>query len=189
MNSLLNYDQQSIEISSRRIVFALLLACIILGMVTGGIIFYRLGYLWGFIFLVSWAWLSSASRGVSLQRTIRASRAQVGQVFEEQYDIKNNSRLPLFWIELRDESPLPGSHEAVVINYMKGRYIRSFLHRTRLYKRGVFQSGPISMNYGDILGLFKGSHPGQLSLCILPCLISRTFQILKAYYLAVFRYG
>jgi len=126
-------------------------------MVSGGIIFYRLGYLWGLIFLMSWAWLSSASRGVSLQRTIRASRAQVGQVFEEQYDIKNNSILPLFWLELRDESPLPGSHEALVINFMKGRNLRSFLHRTRLTKRGVFYTGPISVDYGDILGLFKGT--------------------------------
>jgi uncharacterized protein (DUF58 family) len=100
-------------------------------------------------------WSTSASRGVNLRRTIRASRAQVGQIFEEQIDILNSSRLPLFWLELREDSPLPGSQGEYVLNLIKGNNIRSFLSRTRLYQRGVYQLGPISLAYGDIFGLFR----------------------------------
>ena len=98
-----------------------------------------------------------ASRGLNLKRTIRASRAQVGQVFEEQFDILNSSRFPLFWLELRDESPLPGSQGEYVLNLIKGKKVRSFLLRTRLYQRGVFHLGPVSLAYGDIFGLFRGT--------------------------------
>jgi uncharacterized protein (DUF58 family) len=149
--------KHSMEITTRRVVLALLIANVLLGITTGGTLFFRIGYLWGFIFLTSWIWLASASRRLDLRRTIRASRAQVGQIFEEQFDIVNSSRLPIFWLELRDESPLPGSQGEYVLNLIKGRNIRSFLLRSRLYQRGVFQLGPITLAYGDIFGLFRGS--------------------------------
>jgi uncharacterized protein (DUF58 family) len=107
--------------------------------------------------ITSYFWLANASKGLSLRRIARASRAQVGQVFEEQFDILNSSRFPLFWLELRDESPLPGSDGEYVLNFIKGKNIRSFLLRTRLYQRGVFQLGPVSLAFGDIFGLFRGN--------------------------------
>jgi hypothetical protein len=91
----------------------------------------------GWNFTYQRLWSTGASRGLNLRRSIRASRAQVGQVFEEQFDIYNTSRLPLFWLELKDESPLPGSDGEYVLNLIKGRTIRSLLLRTRLYQRGV----------------------------------------------------
>lgn len=152
----MEYKKRSLEIITRRFVLILLVLSLIIGMLTGGLVFYRLSYLWGFIFALSWIWLSSASRGLYIRRTIRASRAQVGQVFEEQYDIQNSSRFPLFWLELQDESPLPGSQGAYVLNLLRGKKARSFLLRTRLNKRGVYQLGSISIAYGDIFGLFRG---------------------------------
>jgi uncharacterized protein (DUF58 family) len=157
MKYFLRFRKPTSEINSRRIVIALFMVSVILGITTGGTLFFRMSYLWGIIFLGSWLWLSSASRGVNLRRTIRASRAQVGQVFEEQFDILNSSRFPLFWLELRDESPLPGSQGEYVLNLIKGKNIRSFLLRTRLYRRGVYQLGPVSLAYGDIFGLFRGT--------------------------------
>jgi uncharacterized protein (DUF58 family) len=151
------FKKPTFEIITRRVVIALFLISVLLGITTGGLVFFRMSYLWGIIFVVSWFWLSSASRGLNLRRTIRASRAQVGQVFEEQFDILNSSRFPLFWLELRDESPLPGSQGEYVLNLIKGKNMRSFLLRTRLYQRGVYQLGPVSLAYGDIFGLFRGT--------------------------------
>jgi len=157
MRKFRKFKKPSVEIITRRIVIALFIFSLLLGIITGGVIFFRMSYLWGIILLVSWLWLSSASRGINLQRTIRASRAQVGQVFEEQFDILNSSRFPLFWVELKDESPLPGSQGEYVLNLIKGKNMRSFLMRTRLYQRGVFHLGPVSLAYGDIFGLFRGT--------------------------------
>jgi uncharacterized protein (DUF58 family) len=156
MSDRLKPNKTTFETTTRRTVLILFVASLSLGMLTGGMVFYRLSYLWGLIFMVSWVGLSSASRGLNLRRTIRASRAQVGQVFEEQYDIQNNSYFPIFWLELQDESPLPGSQSLYVLNLLKGKNARSFLLRTRLNKRGVYQIGPISLAYGDIFGLYRG---------------------------------
>jgi len=153
----LRRGKPTLEFATRRVVFILLVVTLLLGLITGGVLFIRISYLWGIILIVSWLWLSGASRGLSLRRSIRASRAQVGQVFEEQFDILNASRFPLFWLELHDESPLPGSQGEYVLNLIKGKDIRSFLLRSRLYQRGVFQLGPISLSYGDIFGLFRGN--------------------------------
>jgi uncharacterized protein (DUF58 family) len=156
-NIIQRFKKTTLEIRARRVVVALFLISVLLGITTGGLVFFRMSYLWGIIFIVSWLWLSSASRGLNLRRTIRASRAQVGQVFEEQFDILNGSRFPLFWLELRDESPLPGSKGEYVLNLIKGKNMRSFLLRTRLYQRGVYQLGPVSLAFGDIFGLFRGT--------------------------------
>ena len=151
------FRKPTIEVITRRVVVVLFIISVLLGITTGGLVFFRMSYLWAIIFMVSWWWLSSASRGLNLRRTIRASRAQVGQVFEEQFDILNSSRFPLFWLELRDESPLPGSQGEYVVNLIRGKNMRSFLLRTRLYQRGVYQLGPVSLVYGDIFGLFRGT--------------------------------
>ena len=166
--------KSTLEFITRRVVFVLLVVSVILGLTTGGVLFIRISYLWGIILLASWLWLSGASRGLSLRRSIRASRAQVGQVFEEQFDILNASRFPVFWLELRDESPLPGSQGGYVLNLIKGKDIRSFLLRTRLYQRGVFQLGPISLAYGDIFGLFRGNRKiaARSTLVVYPPLFS-----------------
>ena len=157
MRNILSLKTTTLEIITRRLIILLFIFSVILGITTGGWVFFRMSYLWAIIFLVSWLWLSNASRGLNLRRTIRASRAQVGQVFEEQFDILNGSRFPLFWLELRDESPLPGSQGEYVLNLIKGKNMRSFLLRTRLYQRGVYQLGPVSLAYGDIFGLFRGT--------------------------------
>ena len=151
------FRKPTIENITRRVVVTLFIISVLLGITTGGWVFFRMSYLWAMIFMVSWWWSSSASRGLDLRRTIRASRAQVGQVFEEQFDILNGSHFPLFWLELRDESPLPGSQGEYVVNLIRGKKMRSFLLRTRLYQRGVYQLGPVSLAYGDIFGLFRGT--------------------------------
>jgi uncharacterized protein (DUF58 family) len=166
----------SFEVITRRIVFLLFAISIFLAITTGGVLFLRISYVWGIVFFSSWLWISGASRGLNIHRTTRASRAQVGQIFEEQVDVLNSSRFPLFWLEIRDESPIPGAQGAYVFNFIRGRNIRSFLLRTRLYQRGVYQLGPVSLTYGDIFGLFRGTRniPVHTTLIVYPPLFDIT---------------
>ena len=96
--------------SAQRVVFFLLAVSLVAGAVTGQPLYYRLSYIWVLLLFGSWimSWLSL--RGVQLRRTARTLRSQVGQIFDERYEILNTSRLPRLWIEVRDESSLPGSH-------------------------------------------------------------------------------
>jgi uncharacterized protein (DUF58 family) len=161
-----------------RIVLILLLVSVLAGIITGSSLYYRLSYLWGLLLVGSWGMSWLALRGVKIQRTARALRSQVGQIFEERYEIQNPGRLPRLWIEVRDESPLPGSHGSHVITMIGGRESRTYLARTRLVERGVFPLGPTVLSAGDLFGMFpvNRSFPNQDSLLVFPMMVDvRTF--------------
>jgi len=156
--------------ASLRVVLGLLGLSVLALVVTGAPIYSRLSYLWGFLLAGNWIWATLALRGVKVQRMTRARRAQVGQVFQEQFEIQNDSRLPRLWLEVRDRSALPNSRASRVLAMIKGRQRRLYSVRTRLVRRGVFPLGPTVLASGDPFGLFPVSRtllPGD-SLLVYP---------------------
>lgn len=165
--------------SSRLVVLALLVISLGLAIAnpSGNLVFsqlfFRLSYLFGGILLVSWGMSLLALRGVQARRTARTLRSQVGQVFEERYEVLNTSRLPHLWIEVRDESPLPGSFGSHVLTTIGGREMRTYLARTRLVQRGVYPLGPTILASGDLFGLFPVSRrvPNRDSILVYPMMV------------------
>lgn len=141
-------------ISAQRVVLILLALSLIAGAMTGSQLYFRLSYLWGLLLVGSWLMSTFALRGMEVRRTARTLRSQVGQVFEERFEIHNPGRLPRLWIEVRDESPLPGSRGSHVLTLIGAHESRTYLARTRLTERGVFPLGPTILNSGDLFGLF-----------------------------------
>ena len=163
---------------AQRVVIILLALSLLAGVMTGIPLYYRLSYLWGFLLSGSWVMSWISLRGVKVQRVARSLRSQVGQVFEERFEIQNTGRLPRLWIEVRDESSLPGSRGSHVLTLVGGREGRTYLARTRLVQRGVFPLGPTALGSGDLFGLFPVSRtfPNQDSLLVYPILYDvRTF--------------
>ena len=160
-------------ISARRMVLSLLIASLIAGMITGSVIYYRLTYVWGFLIVGSWIFSKLALRGMTVRRKARALRSQVGQLFEERFEVYNASRLPRLWIEVRDESLLPGSRGSHVLSLIGGQERRSYLVRTRLVERGVFPLGQTVLASGDPFGLFpvSRSYPAQETLMVFPMMV------------------
>lgn len=156
-----------------RIVILLFLLSLLAGAITGEGLYFRLSYLWGLVLGGSWLMSALALRGVQLYRAARSLRSQVGQIFEERYEVNNTSRLPRLWIEVRDESPLPGSRGSHVLTWIGGRESRTYLARTRLIERGVFPLGPTVLVSGDLFGLFpaKRVFPSQDSLMVYPMMV------------------
>jgi len=159
---------------ARRVVFILFLFSLLAGMITGGNIFYRLSYLWIFMLLGGWLWARISLTGVHIKRSARSLRAQVGQIFEERFDVQNSNRLPRLWLEIRDESSLPGSRGSRILTLIRGSEGRSYLVRTRLVQRGVYALGPTAMTSGDIFGLFlkNNTTPSQESLLVFPTMVN-----------------
>ncbi len=159
--------------AAQRVVFILLLLSLLAGVATGGRIYYRLSYLWALLLISGWLWSLLSLRGLIVKRSARTLRAQVGQVFEERFEVQNDSRLPHLWIEVRDESTLPGSKGSRVLTLISGRQGRSYLARTRLIQRGVFPLGPTELRSGDLFGLFpvKQSLAVQDSLLVYPMMV------------------
>jgi uncharacterized protein (DUF58 family) len=154
----------------QRIVLLLLAFSLIAGLATGSAIYYRLSYFWAILFGGGWAWSRFALKGISLRRSARTTRAQVGQIFEERYEVINESRVPKIWFEVKNESPLPDSGGSQVLTLLGGRQRRIYWSQTFLKHRGVFPLGPTVMASGDLFGLFPVSmtQPVRESLLVYP---------------------
>lgn len=157
----------------QRIVLILLGLSLLGGVVTGAQIYYRLGYVWILFYLGNWAWSFFSLRRLLIRRTARTLRATLGQIFEERFDLTNELRLPRLWVEVRDESALPGSQASQVFTHLGGRESRTYIARTRLIRRGVFPLGPTTLSSGDLFGLFPRTivFPSQTNLLVYPLLV------------------
>ncbi|HLB46740.1 MAG TPA: DUF58 domain-containing protein [Anaerolineales bacterium] len=156
-------------VSSR--IIAILLGLSVLALaITGSPIYSRLSYLWLFLLLGNWVWAAFSLRGVEIERDTRTLRSQVGQVFEERFEVRVGGRLPRLWLEVRDESTLPGTHGSRVLTLLRGNQSRSYRAVTRLTRRGVFPLGPTVLTSGDPFGLFPRSRtvPPESSLLVYP---------------------
>lgn len=140
--------------SSTRVITILLGLSVVAMVVTGSVIFSRLAYLWIFLLLGNWAFSYVALHGVTVAREPLVTRSQVGHVFEERFQIDIRGRLPRLWLEIRDESNLPGSQGSRVLTMLGGNQSRSYRAVTRLTRRGSFVLGPTVMASGDPFGLF-----------------------------------
>ena len=122
------------------------------------VFFTRLVYLCALLIILGWIWAYYAIRGFSLVREARVLRQQVGQVFEERYRLVNRSPFLRLWIEIRDESQLPGNTGSRVLSLIGPRQQRSYISYTLLNRRGSFRLGPTHLVSGDPFGLFLNKH-------------------------------
>lgn len=109
------------------------------------------------ILISSFIWGSLSTYGITLTRTSLSRREKLGQIIEERYEIINQSRLPKLWIEVVDESQLPGKNAHKTLTSINPNQARIFQHLRRLSKRGEFELGPTKIESGDPLGLFSKS--------------------------------
>lgn len=141
--------------SRRLIVFLLLAACLVGAIVTGRDLFFNLFYVWLTLIVVAVLWTWTGLRGIRLLRHTRALRAQVGRPLEERLTVRNTSRMPKLWLEVRDHSNLPGHEASLVVMSLGPRSERAWVVRTICRQRGRFRLGPLALTSGDPFGLFQ----------------------------------
>jgi len=159
--------------SGQKIVLALLTLSLLAGLATGGRLYYRLSIFWIILYFGSWLWSFLSLRGLYFKRSARTLRAQVGQLFEERFEVQNQNRFPRLWLEIRDRTTLPGSDGSRVLSMVMGKQGRSYVARVRLVKRGVFPLGPTSLLTSDLFGLFPSAVEikEQDSLLVYPMMV------------------
>jgi uncharacterized protein (DUF58 family) len=159
--------------TGQKVVLTLLALSIIAGLATGGKLYYRLSVFWALLFFGSWLWSLFSLRNLQFKRSARTLRAQVGQIFEERFELQNLNRFPRLWLEIKDQTAIPGSDGSRVITMLMGRQVRSYLSRIRLIKRGVFPLGPTVVATGDLFGLFPVEQviAEQDSLLVYPMMV------------------
>lgn len=114
----------------------------------------RLGYLLLFGLLAAFAWRLLSLRGlrVTLQRD--TERVQAGQSIIEQLEIRNDLRVPKFWLEIEEKSDLP-DHQSMHVVSLGGNSRRQWRIETVCHRRGLYTLGPIIVRSSDPFELFE----------------------------------
>jgi uncharacterized protein (DUF58 family) len=137
------------------------------------VFFTRLVYLCLLLLAVGWIWATISTRGFSMIREARVLRQQVGQVFEERFRLSNRFSVMRLWVEIRDESQLPGHAGSRVLSLIGPRQQRSYIAYTLLNRRGSFHLGPTMLASGDPFGLFLNTVKldNETRLVVLPYVV------------------
>lgn len=159
---------------SGRILIALLLIVGILGAIlSGAAIYSRFLYIAVLLGVGNWLWTRWVGNGLRLLRSARIQRANVGDIFEENFEIINKSRIFAPWVEIYNKSTIPFASGSRLITFITSRQRRTYIARTWLTRRGGFPLGPTRVTTGDPFGLFRFSKemiPTQ-TLVVLPMLV------------------
>jgi len=141
-------------------------------MVNGSVYYVRLLYLGGLLLVLAWLLMVLSLRGITVERRARSSRAGVGDVFEEHFEVANNSRITKLWLEVANETKIPNATGSRIVTLLRGRQKRSYTARTWLTSRGGFSLGPTTITSGDPFGIFRISrqYPAQSNLVVFPML-------------------
>jgi uncharacterized protein (DUF58 family) len=137
-------------------------------------LYYRLSYIWAVLIIVSWIWTLLSLRQINIIRTARTRRHQVGQIFEERFEVANNSFIARLLVEVRDDSTLPGSAGSRILTWIGGHQSKSYLAYTWLGSRGLFRLGPTVLASGDFFGLFRSLRTitAETNLLVVPYMVT-----------------
>ncbi|OQY25363.1 MAG: hypothetical protein B6I34_02285 [Anaerolineaceae bacterium 4572_32.1] len=116
---------------------------------------YNITYLLAALIVFSFFWALINIRWVELERKTRARRSQVGKPAEEKFTLRNKSWFPKLWLDVRDNSSLPGHRASRVLNSIGPGRWRDWSVRTTCRERGVFYLGPLTISTGDPFSLFR----------------------------------
>jgi uncharacterized protein (DUF58 family) len=126
-----------------------------IALATGNDALMRLTYVLVAVLSVSWVLAWTSVRWLDLGRTTRSRRAIVGGLAEETFGLQNKSWLPKLFLEVDDDSDLPGHRASRVVSGLGPSDRRTWSVRTTCTRRGAFTLGPVTIAGGDPLGMFR----------------------------------
>jgi uncharacterized protein (DUF58 family) len=133
---------------------------------------------------VGWSWNKYSLHGIRYKRSFSERRAFLGEIVDVTAQVTNHKRLPVSWLRVDDEYPLPltileGEAQpstkpdiGLLSSVMSLRWFdrARWRYRLRCDKRGVYSFGPAHLQSGDLFGLFSSrmDEPSQDWLIIYP---------------------
>jgi len=138
--------------------------------ISGAAFYYHLAYVGLILVGVSWLSVRWVARGLRLTRRPDFYHASVGDIYKEQFEVYNASRIPGGWVELHNDMPLPLAAGSRLLTRIRPREKQTFVARTWLTHRGGFPMGPTRLVVADALGLFQLERffPAEKALVVLP---------------------
>ncbi|MEZ4541272.1 MAG: DUF58 domain-containing protein [Chloroflexota bacterium] len=103
---------------------------------------------------VSFFWARALARGLSAERRLKYGWVSVGDRLEEEFTLANTSGMPALWVEVRDQSSVPGYHIGAVRSVGSIDVVR-WRQASVCHRRGQYQLGPWEIRSGDPFGIFR----------------------------------
>jgi uncharacterized protein (DUF58 family) len=107
----------------------------------------------GGLFIVAYFWVWQLSRGLHASRRLRFGWVAVGDRLGEEFMISNSGEVPALWVEIIDESNVPG-YRAAVVRSVSARHEERWRESAVCLRRGQFQLGPWAIRSSDPFGIF-----------------------------------
>jgi len=108
----------------------------------------------GGAWLVAALWVRSLGRNLHFEREIRFGWAQVGDHLQERFTLANTGWAPALWVEVQDDSNLPGYRASRVTSI---GFYTAMQWRTEgvCTRRGLYMLGPTHLLSGDPFGVYS----------------------------------
>ncbi len=150
-------------------VLVALTAVSVLAGVTGHWLFYRGAYLMAALIPLCFIWSRIMAKGLKVEVERTTDRLQVGQEAETRLRLKSRSMFTKLWLEVSDETTMPG-HTAKTVITLPAKGTRNWKVTTRCQRRGVYSAGPVRITTGDPFGLFRiaRAYGSRQKLIVLP---------------------
>lgn len=108
----------------------------------------------GGAYLVSYLWLRHIKDHLSLQREMRYGWAQVGDMLEERFTLRNTGSIPALWVEVHDFSTIP-DYKASRATGVGSKSENSWMIHQVCSRRGLYTLGPTELLTGDPFSLLS----------------------------------
>lgn len=105
------------------------------------------------IYALGFYWVRTQAQAVSLTRKRVGTILVAGDLLREEFELRNDSHLPVLWAEFTDYANLPGYNAGRVVGCGANTSYR-WNTTIQCRRRGVYQLGPHELALGDPLGLF-----------------------------------
>ena len=127
----------------------------------------------GGLFAVAFLWAQQLARGLRGQRRLRFGWVAVGDRLVEQFTLGNSSPFPAFWVEVVDDSNVPG-YRAAVVRSVGASSSKSWRQEAICQQRGQFLLGPWALHSADPFGIFRVTvgYPVSEEIIIHPPILS-----------------
>ena len=120
----------------------------------------------------AYLWARQMAGHLEVEREQHYGWAHVGDLLEERFTLANRSFLPVLWLEIDDDSDLPGYTARTVRSAESGQAV-AWRSEGVCRQRGLFTLGPWRARTSDPLGLFEvvQDHPETQSILVYPPIV------------------
>jgi uncharacterized protein (DUF58 family) len=109
------------------------------------------------LIVIGYLWTRLLATGLTATRHLQYGWISVGDQLQEEFAITNAAIAPALWVEVTDDSTVPG-YNAAVVQSVDGRTTVRWRQTAVCTRRGPYRLGPWSLRAGDPFGLFELIH-------------------------------